>query len=229
MGFSWALIRPFVQMVVFTLVFGRWAGIKGDGESYAVFSFLALVPWTYFSSSATGSTGSLVSNMGIITKVYFPRLIIPLTPILAKLFDFFIAFIFIFILCFILDVSPKHEVVYFPILILLMIITSLAVGLWLSALAIQYRDINQIMQFGTQLLMFAAPVIWPISIIPENLVFYYGFYPLAGIIEGFRACFIVGKDMPFDLILSGYATSVFLLFTGLYYFNRKERFFADVA
>ena len=124
MGFSWALIRPFAQMVVFTLVFGKWAGIKGDGDSYAVFSFLALVPWTYFSSSATGSTGSLVSNMGIITKVYFPRLIIPLTPILAKLFDFFIAFVFIFILCFILDVSPKQEVVYFPILILLMVICS---------------------------------------------------------------------------------------------------------
>ena len=232
MGFSWAIIRAFVQMVVFTLVFAKMANLQSDMQTdvpYAVFSFIALVPWTYFSSSLVTSTSSLVSNMSIITKVYFPRLIIPFTPIIAKLVDFMIAFVFVFFVCFYYGIYPKWEILYLPILVLLMMLSSLGFGLWLSAMAIQYRDVNQLMQFGIQVLMYLAPIIWPISYVPESLRTYYALYPLVGIVEGFRACFLEGKLMPFDLILVGYLSSLVVLVSGLIYFRKKESFFADVA
>jgi len=232
MGFSWAIIRPIVQMVVFTLFFGNMAGIKGDIASdvpYALFSYIALVPWTYFATSLNGSSSSLVNNMSIMTKVYFPRLIIPLTPILAKFVDFFIAFTVIFGMCLYFGIYPKKEMIFLPLLIINLVVFVFGLGLWTSAMAIQYRDVNQIMTFATQVLMFAAPVIWPISYIPESYQAFYSLYPMVGIIEGFRACFIEGFEMPFVFMSFGMLSSLVLLVSGLWYFNRKERFFADVA
>ena len=174
LGFAWAIIRPFVQMVVFTLFFGKLAGIESsikDGMPYALFSYIALVPWTYFSTSFIGSTSSLVNNASIITKVYFPRLIIPLTPVLAKAVDFLIAFSVVFLLMLYFGVYPSQNVIWLPLFVLMMFLLSIGMGFWFSAMAIQYRDINQLMQFGVQLLMYMAPIIWPISYIPEKYHF----------------------------------------------------------
>ena len=167
--------------------------------------------------------------MSIMTKVYFPRLIIPLTPILAKFVDFLIAFVVIFGMCFYYGLYPKSEILFLPLLVLNLVLFVFGFGLWTSAMAIQYRDVNQIMTFGTQVLMFAAPVIWPISYIPDSYQGLYSLYPMVGVIEGFRACFIPGIDMPLEFLINGGVSSLVILFSGMWYFKRKERFFADVA
>ncbi len=232
LGIFWALIKPVTQMVTFTLIFGKFAGIEKDVNAeipYAVFTFIALVPWTYFSSSVTNATSSLISGEVFITKVYFPRVLIPLTSVISKLFDFVIAFMLMLLLLIIFGIKPSYHIIFIPALILIMITASFGIGLWLSALAIQYRDINQLMVFLTQILMFFAPVIWPIAYIPEKYLFLYSFYPMVGVIEGFRAS-ILGLDaMPWNLIWPGAVSSFLLLVTGLIYFRNKENIFADVV
>lgn len=233
LGFSWALIRPLFQMVVFTIVFGNMAKVSSDGVPYAIFNYVALVPWTYFSSSMTASTTSMVSSANMITKVYFPRLVIPMTAVLAKLVDFAIAFLIIFGLMAWYQIAPTWNVLYLPLLILLMVTTAAGIGMWLSALTIQYRDIKHASTFMTQLLMYAAPVVWPASLILENyggLAYkLYGIYPMAGVIEGFRAALLDSRPMPWDLIGIGAITGMILFVTGAFYFKRMERRFADVA
>lgn len=233
LGFAWAIIRPVFQMVLFTVIFGSMAKISSDGVPYAIFSYVALVPWTYFSAAMTSSTNSLVANTGMFTKVYFPRLVIPLTPVLAKLVDFAIAFIIIGILMLWYGVTPTINVLYLPLLILLMIMTAAGIGLWLCALTIQYRDIKHAVQFLSQLLMYAAPVVWPVTLIEENfgevVRIIYGLYPMAGVIEGFRAALLGTREMPWDLIGMGTLSAVILVVSGAMYFKRMERRFADVA
>lgn len=232
LGFAWAIFRPLVQMVIFTVIFGKLVNMQamiGTGVPYAVFSFTALVPWTYFAVALNSSTGSLVGNSQFITKVYFPRIIIPLTPIISKLLDFAIAFVILIIMLFAYGIVPNAQVVFLPILVLLMMMTAFGMSLWLSALAIQYRDVQQFMQFFAQLLMYAAPVIWPITLIPQEYHFYLGFYPMAGVIEGFRACLIGQTAMPWDMIGAGFVTATVLLLTGTLYFRSRESVFADVV
>lgn len=233
LGFSWAIIRPVFSMVVFTIVFGKLAKIPSDGIPYPIFAYAALVPWTYFSTAMTFSTQSLISSAGIFTKVYFPRLIIPLTPVLSKLFDFCIAFIILFGLMAWYGIAPTFNIIWVPLLVLLMILTSAGIGMWLSALAIQYRDIPHGIQFISQLLMYAAPVVWPVSLISERFgesaKLIYGLYPMGGVIEGFRSALLGHNPIPWDLIGMGTLTAVILFVTGALYFKRKERIFADVA
>lgn len=233
LGFAWAIIRPVFSMIVFSVVFGGLAKVPSDGIPYPIFSYVALVPWTYFSTAMTFSTQSLITSTGIFTKVYFPRLIIPLTPVLSKLVDFGIAFVILFGLMFYYRITPTINILWVPLLILLMILTSCGIGMWLSALAIQYRDIPQGIQFLSQLLMYAAPVVWPVSLISEKFgepaKLIYGLYPMAGVIEGFRSALLGHNPMPWDLIGMGTLTSVILFLTGALYFKRKERIFADVA
>ena len=232
LGFAWAVIKPLAQMIIFTLIFGKFAGIEGqlDGEiPYSLFSFAALVPWTYFSSSLTNSTGSLVANSMFITKVYFPRVIIPITPVISKLVDFGIAFVILLAMIFAYGYAPNINIVFLPVLILLMFGTSLGIGLWLSALAIQYRDINQMIVFLVQLLLYLSPVIWPIKYVPDSLRLMYGLYPMAGVIEGFRASLLGMGSMPWDLIGMGSITTTVLLLSGLWFFRGKENIFADVV
>ena len=229
LGFAWAIIQPFFMMIVFSVVFGRMAKVPSDGIPYPLFSYIALVPWTYFSVALAGSTNSLVGGMAIFTKVYFPRLIIPLTPVLAGLVDFFIAFSIIIGMMIYYSVSPTINVVFIPVLILLMFLTAAGLGMWLSALTIQYRDIKYAVTFVIQILMYAAPVVWPVSLIPDKYRFVYGLYPLAGVIEGFRSAMLGHNPMPWDLIAAGSITAVVLFLTGALYFRRKERIFADVA
>lgn len=232
LGFAWAIIKPVVQMLIFTIIFGKFAGMQNqiDGAiPYALFSFVALVPWTYFSSALTNATNSLVSAQVFITKVYFPRVIIPLTPVLSKLVDFVIAFAIMLLMLLYYQVPLTPKAAILPLLTLIMVITSLGMGLWLSALSIQYRDINQMMAFLAQLLMYLAPVIWPLSLLPEKYRLAYGLYPMVGVIEGFRACLLNTGAVPWDLIGMGSITATLVLLTGLIYFRNKEKIFADVA
>jgi len=233
LGFTWAIIRPVFSMIVFTIIFGKLAKIPSDGIPYPIFAYAALVPWTYFSTAMIFSTQSLISSTGIFTKVYFPRLIIPLTPVLSKLVDFGISFVILFILMAWYGIAPTFNIIWVPLLVLLMILTSAGIGMWLSALAIQYRDIPHGIQFMSQILMYAAPVVWPVSLIGEkfgeSVKLIYALYPMVGVIEGFRSSLLDSNPMPWDLIGMGSLTAVILFITGAFYFKRKERIFADVA
>ena len=233
LGFLWAIIRPLFSMIIFSIVFGKMAKIPSDGIPYPIFSYAALVPWTYFSTAMTKSTQSLIGNSRIFTKVYFPRLIIPITPVLSGLLDFFISLIIVFLLMGYYGIAITPNILWLPLLIMIMVITSTGIGLWLSSLAIQYRDVRHAIQFLSQLLMYAAPVVWPVTLLTENfgdrIIFWYGLYPLAGVIEGFRSALIGVNPMPWELIFMGFFSSLTILVTGAFYFKRKERFFADVA
>lgn len=236
LGYAWAIIRPFVSMIVFTVIFGNLADVPSDGVPYALFSFAGLLPWTYFSGSLNGSVGSLLAQRSVFTKVYFPRLIIPLTPALTALIDLAIAGIMLGGMMVYFGVVPTWNALFLPVLILIMMATAVGTGFWLSSLALQYRDVSQAMGFGVQLLMYAAPVVWPVSLIaekfPENgelIRMVYGLYPMAGVIEGFRSALIGTIPMPWDLIGMGALSASILLFTGALYFRRSEPTFADVA
>ncbi|MBP9195917.1 MAG: ABC transporter permease [Saprospiraceae bacterium] len=233
LGFAWAVINPVFSMLVFTIVFGRLANVPSDGIPYPIFSYAALIPWTYFAAAMNASSTSLVSTANIFTKVYFPRIIIPLTPVLSKLMDFAISFMILIVMLFYYRLVPGINILYLPILIVIMITTAAGIGMWLSALAIQYRDVKFAITFVTPLMMYAAPVVFPSSLILEKFgstaYTLYGLYPMVGVIEGFRAAFVSTKIMPWDLILMGGVSASILFITGLLFFNNLERKFADVA
>lgn len=235
-GLGWAVVRPVFSMIVFTVIFGGLARVPSDGVPYPIFSYAALVPWMYFSTAMTQSTSSLVTNSNMITKVYFPRLIIPLTPVLAGLVDFTIALGVLGVLMASYGFVPTPGATILPLLVFLMILTAFGIGMWLSALAIQYRDVQHGVQFASQLLMYAAPVVWPVSLIDEKfpdsvewIRLIYGIYPMAGVIEGFRATLLGTRPIPWDLIVMGALSAVIVSVTGALYFRRMERIFADVA
>ena len=233
LGFTWALIRPVFSMIVFSVIFGGLVKMPSDGIPYPIFSYAALIPWTYFAAAMTASTQSLITGKGIFTKVYFPRLIIPLTPVLSKLVDFAIAFVILFGLMAWYGISPTINFIFLPILILMMILTASGIGMWLSAMAIQYRDIPQGVGFLSQLLMYAAPVVWPLSLFQERFgesaTLIYGIYPMAGVIEGFRTALLGHNSMPWELISIGAVSALLIFISGMLYFKSKERIFVDVA
>jgi lipopolysaccharide transport system permease protein len=228
-GIGWAVIQPLFSMIVFTIVFGKLAKIESDGVPYAVFSFCALVPWTYFANALTEGTSSLVTNANMLRKVYFPRLVLPLSAVLAKLVDFAIAMVLLFALMAWYGVVPTWGVLLLPALVVLMVLTAAGLGMWLTALAVQYRDVNYAMSFVVQLLMYAAPVVYPASLIPEQYQLAYAINPMVGVIEGFRAALLGSRAMPWDLLAVGSASALVIAVTGCLYFRRKERIFADVA
>jgi lipopolysaccharide transport system permease protein len=233
LGFGWAIIRPLVSMVVFTIIFGNIAEVSSDGVPYPIFNYAALVPWTYFAAAMSASTLSLVGNTNMLSKVYFPRLIYPLAPVFAKLVDFAIAFVIILLMMLWFNIRPTYNVIFLPYLVLLMILTAAGVGMWLSALAVLYRDVKHGLQFATQLLMFAAPVVWPVSSLTERFgetaTLIYGLYPMVGVIEGFRAAMLNTTPMPWDLIAIGSCSALLIAVSGAFYFRRMEAIFADVA
>lgn len=229
LGFSWAILRPFIKMIVFSIVFGGLAKIPSDGIPYPLFVYAGLVPWEYFSASVTKSTSSLITGAGIFTKVYFPRLIMPIVPCLAILVDFTIALSIVFILMIYYGYTVSIAILYLPLLIILMVLAASGLGMWLSALAVQYRDVPYGVQFLVQILMYAAPVIYPVSWVPESYRLYLAIYPMYGVIEGFRSAILGQNPMPWDLIGIGAISSLILFITGAYYFKKKERIFADVA
>jgi lipopolysaccharide transport system permease protein len=236
LGFGWAVLRPMLTMIIFSVVFGRLASMPSDGVPYPLFAMAAVVPWTYFATAIGKATSSLVSSTGMLSKIYFPRLLIPLTPVVAGLVDFAIASVLLGVMMAWFGVVPGTQIVFVPLLVLVMVCTAAGLGMWFAALAIQYRDVNQAMPFIVQLLMFAAPVVWPSSLIiskfPEHesiVRMLYGLYPMAGVVEGFRSALLDTMPMPWDLLVTGTASALFLLVTGALYFRRVERVFADVA
>jgi len=229
LGVGWAVIQPVFSMIIFTIVFGNLARISSDGIPYPIFNFAALVPWVYFSNSLTAATGSLIVSRAMITKVYFPRLIIPTAPVLGKLVDFAIAMLILFGMMLWYQISPTIWALTIPLLVLLMMITAVGAGLWLSALSVQYRDINYAMSFIVQLLMYAAPVVYPASSVPERFRLLYALNPMVAVIEGFRSALLNTNPMPWDFMLVGSITALLLLLSGVIYFRRMERLFADLV
>lgn len=233
LGFGWAIIRPVFSMVIFTIIFGGLAEVSSDGVPYAIFNYVALVPFLYFSSALTASALSLVNNSDMLTKIYFPRLAFPMTPVFAKLVDFAISFLIVFVLMAWFRILPTANIVFLPLLIVLMMLTTAGLGLWFAALAVQYRDVKHAMPFVTQVLMYAAPVVWPTSLIAERFgetaVLLYALYPMAGVIEGFRAALLGTGPMPWGMVGMGTLSALITFVTGLFYFRRMEAHFADVA
>lgn len=233
LGLLWAIINPVFQMIIFSVIFGKLAEISSDGIPYPVFSYAAILPFNYFSQSLSGASNSLVGSTSVFTKVYFPRILIPLTPVFSKLADFFIAFLVLIAMMIYYQIIPTVNLLFLPMLILLMILSSVGIGMWLSSLAIQYRDVKFAIGFITTLLMYAAPVVFPASLILNkfgyDLYLLYGLYPMVGVIEGFRSCLLGFNPMPWDLIGMGSISAVIFFISGAYYFKKTERIFADVA
>jgi lipopolysaccharide transport system permease protein len=228
LGVSWAIIQPLFSTIVFTLVFGGLAKVDSDGMPYFLFSYLALWPWNYFSGTLTESANSLIQNANMITKVYFPRMVLPLSAILSKLLDFLIAFVVVIGLLIYFRVTPGWGLVILPVLILQLLMTSLGIGMFLSALAVKYRDVKHALSFIVQLLLYAAPVVYSTNAVPEEYIPYYILNPMVGVIEGFRAAFL-DRPIPWDWIWPGSILSVIFFVFGMMYFRRMERIFADVA
>lgn len=229
LGVAWAIIQPFFAMVIFSIFFGRLAKIPSDGLPYPVFAYCALLPWQFFSHALTESGNSLVASQNLITKVYFPRLVIPLAATLAGLVDFAIAFLVLVGMMVYYGIAPTVAVVTLPLLILFALATALAVGLWLSALNVEYRDVRYTIPFLAQFWLFATPVAYPSSLIPERWRALYGVNPMAGVVEGFRWALLGKAEPPGPLLAVSVGVVLLLLFGGLYYFRRMEKTFADVV
>jgi lipopolysaccharide transport system permease protein len=228
-GMTWAVLQPFLTMIIFTLVFDRFAKMPSDGLPYPIFSYAALLPWIYFSKGLNQSTLSLVNSAHLITKVYFPRLLLPISAILAGFVDFGISFVVLVGMLVWYGIIPNGNVLYLPAFILLMTLTAVSVSLWLSAINVRYRDVGQAMPFLIQIWMFASPVAYPSSVVPENWRLLYSINPMAGVIEGFRWA-LLGKEAPEVLPIVISTAVVFgLLIGGIIFFKRMEVTFADVV
>jgi len=227
-GAAWAILQPLLTMVVFSLFFGNLAGVPSDGIPYPIFSYAALVPWTFFANGLTQSSNSMVTNANLIKKVYFPRLVIPIGSIGAGLVDFTLAFVVLLGMMGYYGIAPTANIVWLPFFLLLAITTSLGVGLWLSAMNVQFRDIRYTVPFLVQFWMFASPVAYASSMLDEPWKSLYGLNPMAGVIEGFRWS-LVGTVSPGPIIWVSALVSMFALITGAMYFRRMEKSFADVV
>lgn len=229
LGAAWAIIQPVFMMIVFSLFFGKLGGIPSDGIPYPVFAFCALLPWQLFSHALSESSNSLVANERLITKVYFPRLIVPISAVLGGLVDFAIAFVILLGMMAYYGIMPTVMVVTLPLFLLLAVATALGVGLWLSALNVQYRDVRYTIGFLTQFWLFATPVAYPSSIIPEQWRWLYGLNPMAGVVEGFRWALLGKTQGPRALLAVSILVIILICIGGLYYFRRMEQTFADVV
>ena len=230
LGAAWAIIQPFMTMVVFTLFFGNLAGVPSDDLPYPIFSYAALVPWTFFATGLTMSSNSLVGSANLIKKVYFPRLTIPLATVLSGVVDFILAFIVLLLMMVYFGIVPTSNVIFLPFFLLLAMTTALGVGLWLSAMNVQFRDIRYTVPFITQLWLFITPIAYPSSLIENELLLaIYGVNPMAGVVEGFRWALLGTETAPGPVIIVSSLTALTLFVSGLFYFRRMEKTFADVV
>jgi lipopolysaccharide transport system permease protein len=253
LGAAWAIIQPFLTMVVFSLFFGRLANVPSDGLPYPIFSYAALVPWTFFAQGMTQSTLSLVNSSNLLKKVYFPRLVIPISSVLAGVVDFILAFIVLLGMMIYFGINPFTVQIPFPLFthsslpigpviyvanfnflwlsyfFLLAFVTSLGVGLWLSAMNVQFRDIRYVVPFLVQIWMFITPIAYPSSLLGEPWRTLYGINPMAGVVEGFRWALLGTNTAPGPIIIVSSVVAILLLVTGAFYFRRMEKTFADVV
>lgn len=226
-GATWAVLQPLLTMVVFSVVFGRLARVPSDGVPYPIFSYAALLPWTFFATALSQSGTSLAANAHLVSKVYFPRLIIPIAGVLASAVDFAVAFVVLLAMMLFYGIVPGLAVLAVPLFLLLAFMTALGMGLWLSALDVKYRDVRYTIPFLTQFWLFVTPVVYPSSLIPERWRLLYGLNPMAGVVEGFRWALLGQEGAPGGLIVVSALVVLALFAGGLFYFRRVEREFAD--
>jgi lipopolysaccharide transport system permease protein len=229
LGALWAIIQPFFTMIVFTLFFGKFAKMPSEGVPYPVFSYAALVPWTYFSSSVGYSGNSLVGNSDLLTKVYFPRFAIPASATLSGLIDFFIASIILFGIMIFYNIPISFKLVLWPILVIPMIFLALGLGMIFSSLNVKYRDIKYAIPFFIQIWLFITPIIYPITLLPEKYRVLAAMNPMTGIIEAFRFTVIPGKPLDIGLLIFSISVSFVAFLVGLFYFRNTEKQFADIV
>jgi len=230
LGAAWAIIQPFFTMVVFSIFFGRLAGVSSDGIPYPIFSYAALVPWSFFSQGLTQASNSLVGGASLITKVYFPRLAMPIATVFSGVVDFMLAFVVLMGMMFYYGIAPTIHVLWLPLFVLLAMVTALGSGLWLSAMNVQFRDVRYTVPFLTQFWMFVTPIAYPSSLIKQPwLRTLYGLNPMTGVVEGFRWALLGTDTQPGLVIIASSAVSLLLLISGAFYFRRMEKTFADVV
>jgi lipopolysaccharide transport system permease protein len=229
LGAAWAIVQPFLTMVVFSLFFGRLAKIPSDGVPYPIFSFAALVPWTFFANGLNQSSNSLVGSANLISKVYFPRLVVPISSVLSGVVDLLLAFIVLLGMMLFYGLTPALNLVWLPLFALLALVTSLGVGIWLSALNVEYRDVRYVVPFLTQFWLFATPIAYPSSLLHEPWRTIYGLNPMVGVVEGFRWALLRSSTVPGWTIAISSMAALIILVTGAFYFRRMEKTFADVV
>jgi homopolymeric O-antigen transport system permease protein len=230
LGAAWAVIQPFMTMIVFSIFFGSLAGMPSDDIPYPIFAYTALVPWTFFANGLTNSSNGLITEAALLTKVYFPRLIIPISRVIAGLVDFVIAFAVLLLMMLFYGILPTINILFIPLFLAFTFITALGGGLWFSAMNVQFRDIRYVIPFAAQFLLFATPIAYPSSLIENELLrTLYGINPMVGVVEGFRWALLKGNTPPDATIIMSITVSVIIFITGLFYFKRVEKTFADVV
>jgi len=230
LGVGWAILQPFLTMVVFSIFFGNLAGVPSDGVPYPIFTYTALIPWTLFSKALQDASHSLVQSSHMITKVYFPRIILPTASVLAGVVDFAIAFVILIGMMFFYGYPLKVEALTLPLFLLLAMVTALGVSLWFSALNVLYRDIGYVTPFIAQFWMFITPIAYPASLVPEKWRWLYALNPMTGVVEGFRWALLGStQGSPATVLSISIPVAIFILVSGLIYFRRMERLFADMV
>jgi lipopolysaccharide transport system permease protein len=229
LGASWAILQPFFTMLIFSIFFGKLAGMPSDGVPYPVFTYVALVPWTFFASGLTLSSNSLVANQALLRKVYFPRLVIPVAAVASGIIDFLIAFVVLVGMVLWFDITPTANIVWLPALFILALVTALGAGLWFSALNVLYRDIQYIVPFIAQVWLYSSPIVYPSSLIPEKWRAVYAINPMVGVVEGFRWALLDTNTAPGPMIIVSSLTAIAMLVGGLFFFRRMEKSFSDAV
>ncbi len=228
LGGLWVILQPLLFMLLFTFFFGKLAKISSDGIPYPIFNFSALVVWIYFSNAITLSSNSLINNINLVSKVYFPRIIIPMSPIVAGLVDFSIAFVLLIGMMIYYHIYPTIMIFFVPVFLLITVMTASGIGMLLSALCVKYRDIKFTIPFLVQFWMYASPIVYPTSMVPQKYQFLYALNPMVGVIEGMRSVLLGSIEFPARIIIVSVIMSIVILFLGLFYFKKVERFFADI-
>jgi lipopolysaccharide transport system permease protein len=229
LGIGWAVFPALSQMVIYTLIFGQLVRIDSDGAPYALFALTGVIPWVYFSQSINNVASSIYGAGSFLQKIYFPRVILPISAILDRGFDFAISLIVLFVILAVSGASANYNVLFLPLLILILMMTSLGYGMLVAAVVVHFRDLLHMMGYVTTFLMYCSPVVYPVSLVPEHLRLIYALNPMVGVIEGFRAALLSTRPMPWDLIAIGGAVALVGLLVGGLYFARTEHKFADVA
>jgi lipopolysaccharide transport system permease protein len=228
LGVTWAVLQPVFTLLIFTIFFGRLAKMPSDGIPYPLFAFAALVPWQLFANGLTQASNSLVNNSNLITKIYFPRPLIPLAAVLAGLVDFLVGMVLLIGMMYYYQVHLQASVVYLPIFLLLCLVTCLGAGLWTAALQVAYRDIRHVLPFAVQMWMFATPIAYPSSLLREPWRTVYALNPMVGVVEGFRAALLGAHTGSGTAVIASAVVACVILISGAYYFRRVERAFADI-
>ena len=229
LGAAWAILQPLLTMVVFSIFFGKLARMPSDGVPYPLFAYVALVPWTFFANGLTLASNSLVANQTLLRKVYFPRLVIPVSAVAAGLIDFGIAFVVLLGLAARYGVPLSANMIWLPALVLLALVTALGVGLWFAALNVLYRDIQYVVPFLVQVWLYATPIVYPSSLVPERWRTLYAINPMVGVVEGFRWALLGTGTAPGPMILVSGIAAVVTLIGGMFFFRRMEKTFSDVV